>query len=129
MKNIANSIKVYIGLIIILSISAFVYVLLPMGEFMSGQEFPAPKSIIALINALVMLLVYGGLGLLGLHLATKNGFTAVWNEKIKEKRTIFKLSLVGIGIGLFFIIIDIVVNKIFLLPLLEPVDTKSVRQI
>ncbi len=109
MKNI--DIKLYAGLIITLSVSAFIYTLLPMGDLDPNTQLPASKPILGLINAFTMLILYGGLGFLGMYFSSKNGFPSLWNDKIKNN--ILEISLVGIGIGVVFIISDLLFSQLF----------------
>lgn len=76
MKKMSLSVKVYISLIITLAILAAINVFLPQGSFiptLPEQELPAPNPVLALMSAAVMLILYGGLGFLGLRLSQKLG--------------------------------------------------------
>jgi len=116
MKKLTNSQKMYFGLIILLSINAFIFVFLPMGGIFPEQEMPVSRFVLGLANAGIMLVVYGGIGYLGLILSQKIGFENVINEKISNKKKILEIILIGVFIGIFFIIIDIIGNKLLGLP-------------
>ncbi len=89
MRSSSLSIKIYIGLIVTLAILAALNVFLPQGSFLPTlpqQELPAPKPVIALAIAGVMLILYGGLGFVGLKLSRRLGFPDIWDPKISNKQ-------------------------------------------
>jgi len=124
MKKLSLSIKIYIGLIITLAILGAINVFLPQGSFspiLPEQELPAPKPVLALVNACIMLILYGGLGFLGLKLSQKLGFADLWDTKISNKQRFFIPALIGVGIGIFFIISDAILSQFYTLgPLPHP---------
>jgi hypothetical protein len=86
MKKLSLSIKIYIALVVILSILTAINAFLFQGDFvLPDQEIPIPKPIIALINAVTMLVLYGGLGFIGLKLSQKQGFPDIWDEKVSTR--------------------------------------------
>jgi hypothetical protein len=98
MKKLSLSIKIYIGLIITLAILGAIDVFLPQGSFspiLPEQELPAPKPVLALVNACIMLILYGGLGFLGLKLSQKLGFADLWDTKISNKQRFLFLHSSG----------------------------------
>ena len=114
MKEISLSIKIYIGLIITLAILAAINVFLPQGSFLPilpEQELPAPKPVLALVNAAIMLILYGGLGFLGLKLSQKLGFADIWDTKISKRQRFLIPALIGVGIGIFFILADAILSQ------------------
>ena len=114
MRKLLPSIKIYIGLIIALAILAAIGVFLPQGPFLPTlpeQELPASKPVLALVNAVIMLVLYGGLGFLGLKLSQKLGFTDLWDSKISNKQRFLIPALVGIAIGVFFILVDVILSQ------------------
>jgi membrane protease YdiL (CAAX protease family) len=122
--NFETGSKIYIGLIITLAILAAINVFLPQGSFLPilpEQELPAPKPVLAIVNAAIMLILYGGLGFLGLKLSQKLGFADIWDSKISNKQRFFIPALIGIGIGAFFILGDIILSQFHALgPLPHP---------
>lgn len=58
-----------------------------------------------------MLILYGGLGFIGLKLSQKIGFTDIWDSKISHKQRFLIPALVGGGIGIFFILADVIFSK------------------
>lgn len=109
LKNISLSLKIYSGLILLLALLSAVYVFLPQGNMLPASintELPASKSIIALVNSLVGLLLYGGLGLAGMVLVNKLEYTDLWDSRITNRQRFLIPGLVGLGLGVFFIIAD-----------------------
>lgn len=111
MKKVPLSLKIYISLIISLAILAAINVFLPQGAFLSTQTLPASKPVLALANAAIMLIFYGGLGFLGLKLSSKLGFADIWDLKVSNKQRFLIPALVGGGIGIFFILADVIFSK------------------
>ena len=111
MKKVSLSLKIYIGLIVTLAILAAINIFLPQGAFLSTQTLPASKPVLALANAAIMLILYGGLGFLGLKLSSKLGFTDIWDLKVSNKQRFLIPALVGGGIGIFFILADLIFSK------------------
>ena len=105
MQKISLSIKIYIGLIILLAILGAVNVFLLQGPFatMAQSKLPAAKPILAIVNAAIMLILYGSLGLLGLKLAQKLGFAEIWDPRVTNQKRFTTPALVGIALGVFFI--------------------------
>jgi hypothetical protein len=66
-----------------------------------------------LINAIRRLVLYGFLGLAGLHLWSRAGFKGIINDDIKRPRSIIVTVLVGIGMGLYFIVYDVILTNVF----------------
>src|SRR5690554_3239263 len=89
MRKLSLSIKIYIGLIITLAILAAINIFLPQDSFLPilpEQELPASKPVLALVNAAIMLILYGGLGFLGLKLSQKLSFADIWDSKVYNKQ-------------------------------------------
>ncbi len=121
MKNLSLSIKIYIGLIITLAILAAASVFLPFPGLLSTQELPASKAVLALVNAAIMLVLYGGLGLLGLKLSQKLGFPDIWDSNVSNRQKFLVPTLTGVGIGIFLVLADLVFSKFHTLgPLPHP---------
>jgi len=67
-----------------------------------------------LVNAVWRLLVYGSLGLWGLHLSSKIGFKGILNNDIKRPRSVIATVIVGIVMGVFFIGYDVILSQSYL---------------
>ncbi len=110
-REFSLSIKIYLGLVLLLAISGALNVYLPQGDFLgatANQQLPASKPVIAVVSALTMLLLYGGLGYLGLRLGQKLHFPNLWDEDSSWNERLFRPGIVGVLVGLFFIIVDTV---------------------
>ena len=104
-----KSLRIYVTMIIILTISAVISVFLPQSSMISiRQELPASKGVIALVNALIMLVLYGGLGFIGLKLSLKLGFAELWDKKVNNKQRFLYPAIYGIIAGFLLIIFDYV---------------------
>lgn len=111
MRKLPPSIKIYIGLIIALAILVATNVFLPQGPFVPTRELPAPKPVLAIVNAAFMLIVYGGLGFLGLKLSQKLGFPDLWDSRISNKHRFLLPAFIGLGIGVFCILGDTILSQ------------------
>lgn len=104
--NAKNATMTYFILIGILAILSAVAVFLPTGIPVELAELPGPKALMAGINFGTMVVVYGGLGFLGLILSRKLAFADIWEKEVTHRQRFVTPLLVGIGIGLFFILAD-----------------------
>ena len=122
MRKLSSSIKIYMVLIIILAVLAATSVFLPTFQgLLPSQELPASKPVLALVNAGIMLFLYGGLGFLGLKLSQKIGFTNLWDSKISNRQRFLIPALIGVGIGVFLILADAIFSQFHTLgPLPHP---------
>jgi hypothetical protein len=111
MKKLSVSDKIFILLIILLAALAAVTVFLPQGASVPSFELPLPGPLFALLTAFTMLLLYGGLGLLGMKLSRRIGFADLWNADIANKQRLLIPAFIGLGIGLFFILTDAVFSR------------------
>ncbi len=87
---------------------------MPQGTFtaaFSGQKLPASKPVIALVTALFLFTVYGTLGLLGVLLSSKVGFPKICDPKISSRQRFIYPVYIGVGLGVFFIAIDMVFKQ------------------
>jgi membrane protease YdiL (CAAX protease family) len=105
--KIPKSNKIYFSLILVLAAFSAINVFLPYGNLLKQYELPASKPIVAIATFFLMIVVYGGLGFIGLKLSKKIGFTEIWDNRITNKQRFLTPGLVGAGIGLFFILADV----------------------
>lgn len=111
MKGLSTSVKIYVGLIVTLAFLAATNVFMPQGALVPIQELPAQKPVFALVVASIMLLVYGGLGLLGLMLSQKIGFADLWSTTISMRQRLLIPALIGATLGVFFVFADAILSK------------------
>jgi hypothetical protein len=97
---------IYLVLVVILALLAAINVLLPQGSFLPMQELPASRPVLALVNAGIMLVVYGGLGLVGLRLSRTLGFPELWDPGVGNRERFLLPAVAGLGLGILFIIVD-----------------------
>jgi hypothetical protein len=109
MKRLSTSLKIYLLLVLILAISnAFqVYFQVYQGTI-PAAPLPAPLFVLALANAGIAIVLYGGLGLAGLRLARGLGFAAVWDENVNNRQRLLIPAVAGAGLGVFLILADLV---------------------
>lgn len=113
MKKLDLSTKIYIGLVIVLAVLAAVYQFLPQGTLLPipKEQFTVSKSVMALINGLAVLIVYGGLGFVGLKLSRKIGFVEIWDKKVSNKQRFLVPGIIGVAIGIVFIALDLIFSS------------------
>lgn len=111
MRKLSTSVKIYVGLIITLALLAAANVFMPQGPLVPLQELPASKPVFAFAVACIMLIVYGGLGWLGLMLSQKIGFPDLWSPTISKRQKLLIPTLIGATIGVFFILADAIFSK------------------
>ncbi|MBN1316739.1 MAG: CPBP family intramembrane metalloprotease [Anaerolineales bacterium] len=109
------STKIYFLLIIALAILGGLNIFLPQGAYsatLAQQQMPTSKPVMALATAGMLLVGYGGLGFLGLKLAQKIGFVKLWDPLVSNQQRFLIPALVGVGIGIVFIIADQVFSRL-----------------
>lgn len=107
-QRLSPSIGIYTALVILLAALGAVNAFLPQGTFATTlpESSPASRPAIALVTAGMMLIVYGGLGFLGLRLAQKLGFSAIWDPEVSNRQRFLIPACIGAGTGLFFVVAD-----------------------
>jgi hypothetical protein len=68
--------------------------------------------VVALANAGIVLVLYGGLGLIGLRLARKLGLPEIWDGAVSNRGRFLIPALVGLGLDIVFIIADLLFSPI-----------------
>lgn len=103
------STRIYVGLIIALAALAAANVFLPQGSFLPSlpqQELPASKPVLAVASAAIVLVLYGGLGYVGLRLSPSLGFAGLWDSSLSNRQRFLIPAVVGAALGMFFIVAD-----------------------
>ena len=121
MRVPSTSTQIYLGLIVTLAILSSTGIFLPQGSFLPVPQKLPPKPVLAFVNAAIMLILYGGLGFLGLKFSQKLGFAEIWDSKVSNKQRFLIPALVGIAIGVFLIFTDAILSQFHTLgPLPHP---------
>lgn len=107
------SLKVYILLVIVLVVLTELAALLPQGTeaMLQGQEMPEMTLADRLILGAVILVGYGGLGLVGLLLARRLGFAEIIDPRVTNFQRYIRPLLIGVGLGVFFILADALLSR------------------
>lgn len=114
MKQLSPSLKIYWLLITLLAVLGALNAFLPQGELATTipeGQIPASKTTLALVTAGSLLVLYGGLGFIGLLLSRKLGFPEIWDENITNRQKFLIPAYVGGAIGIFFILADLVFQR------------------
>ena len=117
------SMRIYWAMILVLAVAAAALVfLLQEGAWqLPAAELPAPRPVLALLNFTVMLVVYGGLGFIGLRLSPSIGFAGIWDERVPRRLRFAIPALAGMALGVLFILADVIFSKLHALgPLPHP---------
>ncbi len=104
-----NSVRTFVILIVVYALLAVASIFLPQGTApVPAAESPISLPVLALVNGLLVLLAYGGLGLIGLFLARKLGLPEIWDSGVNNRQRFLMPGLVGAGIGILIIAADLV---------------------
>ena len=109
--KILRSNKTFILLVFVLGIVSAINLFLPQGTMVGEFELPASKPFMAVVSFFIITFLYGGLGLLGIHLSGKLGFVEIWDINVTNYQRFIQPALVGLGIGVFFIASDFVFSQ------------------
>ena len=107
--KMSNSTKTYVGLIIVLAILSAIAVFLPQGTVPSQGRL-ALRPLVALVNVCVVLILYGGVGFVGIKLSQKLDFPDLWEPRISNKQRFLIPAVIGVAIGIFFILTDVILR-------------------
>ncbi|OGS22018.1 MAG: hypothetical protein A2252_05935 [Elusimicrobia bacterium RIFOXYA2_FULL_39_19] len=111
MKNYTASERTFFIVLVMLVIVSCLAIFLPQGIYTPKKELPTSKINIAVFNAVAVIFVYGGLGLAGLRLSRKIGFTDMWESGINNKQRFLIPAVIGFALGAVFIVGDIIFGK------------------
>lgn len=106
-----TSTKTYLLLIVILAALSSLSIFLPSGLPLGDVELPASPPVMALVVFVMMVVVYGGLGFLGLVLSKKIGVADMWERGISQVQRFGVPALAGVGVGIFFIVMDLILGQ------------------
>jgi len=112
LKRLSTSLKIYIGLVLLLAASNAIQVLLPSYQsLLPAASLPAPLPVVALANAGIAIVLYGGLGFIALRLARKLGFADIWDSRVNNRQRFLTPGVIGAALGVFLIVSDIVFSQ------------------
>ena len=112
MSKLSTSLKIYIYLGLLLAASNAIQVLSPSFQsLLPTTSLPAPLPVIALANAGIAIVLYGGLGFIGLKLAGKLGFADIWGPEVSNRQRLLIPGVIGVALGIFLIVSDIIFSQ------------------
>jgi len=106
MDSATRSNAIFAGLILLAAALAATAPFLPQGSFLPVEELPLSPPRLALINGAAMLVLYGGIGYLGLRLTRLLGWTDVWAPDDDPMDRWYVPGALGLGLGVAFIAVD-----------------------
>jgi hypothetical protein len=107
-RTISN--RIFVALVLIYAGLAGVSIFLPSGMTPTSPattELPAPLPVLALANAGIVLVLYGGLGFIGLVLSRKIGLPEIWDTAVTNRQRFLIPAIIGVGIGLVLVVADL----------------------
>jgi len=111
MKKMSPSTIVFLGLVVLNAIIAAVATFLPQGVETGIPETSGSLLLVALINGALVLLVYGGLGYVGLRLTRKLGYPDLLDTRVTTRQRFVIPCIVGLWLGLLFIVADNIFSR------------------
>lgn len=103
------STRTFILLIIVYVLVATISIFLPQdssGQIVSAGQLPVPLPVFVLINIGLLLVIYGGLGFLGLTLSRKIELPEICASTITNRQRFLIPALIGFGCAIVIIIGD-----------------------
>lgn len=106
MDRLSTSTVVFIGLVVLNAILAGAITFMPQGTPLSMPEGEIDPLPLALMNAALVLFLYGGLGYIGLRLTRKLGYPDLLDARVTNRQRFLNPCIVGLWLGLLFIVAD-----------------------
>jgi len=106
MHRMTLSTRLYITLVVVAAGLAALMTYLPFGNMGLPPQDSVPLSMLAAVNGAMVLVLYGGLGYVGLRLSRRLGYPDVWDETVTVRDRVLDPAIAGLWIGLIFIVID-----------------------
>lgn len=107
MKSPSLSTRIYIVLVLVAAGLAAAMTYMPFGNLtLAPEDGSMPLSTVAIVNGVVVLVLYGGLGYVGLRLCRKLGYPDVWDPSVPLQERLKNPAMAGLWIGLIFIVVD-----------------------
>lgn len=107
-RTISN--RIFVALVLVYAVLAGVSVFLPSGlEATSAAmaQLPAPLPVMALVTGGIILVAYGGLGLIGLLLSRQIGLPEIWDAAVTNRQRFLIPALAGAGVGVVLVVADL----------------------
>ncbi len=101
----------FIGLVLFDAILAAIATYLPQGLPAGTTPSAVPMFQLALIGAASILILYGGLGYVGLRLSRTLGYPDLLDKRVTNRQRFLTPMIVGLWMGLFFIIADNIFSR------------------
>jgi CAAX prenyl protease-like protein len=109
-----TSLRIFIGLIVLLAVLSGISVFLPQGSMatLPAAPMPAPLPVMSLAAGGLVLVAYGGLGLVGFFLARKLGLPELWDIHVSNRQRFVIPAGVGAVVGIVIIVGDLIFTPI-----------------
>jgi len=109
---VKQSTKTFFGLVATYAVLAAASIYFPqINSNFVQQSLPAAKSIMALAIFGVIIIAYGGLGFLGLKLASKISIPDILDKSVSNKQRFVLSGIAGAACGIILIIADNILNR------------------
>jgi len=112
----SRSTRTFFFLVFVLALMSAANLFLPQGNSVPAinvQALPAPLPVMALVIAAGIMVLYGGLGYLGLALSRKLGLPDLWSKAVSNRQRFATPALIGALLGVFLIAGDQVFSCVF----------------
>jgi hypothetical protein len=109
------SLRIFIGLIVLYVLLAGLSIFLPQANYGAGvptAQMPASPLILALANAGLVLVIYGGLGYLGFRMARTLGLPEIWDASVSNFGRFLLPALIGLALGLVLVVVDLLFSPV-----------------
>jgi hypothetical protein len=104
-----NSNRIFLLMIAIYALMAALGVFLPQastGGMIPTGQLPAPLWVIVLANVGLAIVIYGGLGFIGLILSRKLDLPEIWDSAVSNRQRFLIPALIAAGIAIIWIVGD-----------------------
>ena len=106
MSRPSPSTAVFIGLVVLNAILAAAATFMPQGTAVGMPEGETGLLPIALVNGAMVLVLYGGVGYVGLRLSRKLGYPDLLDTRVTTRQRFINPAIIGLWLGLLFIVAD-----------------------
>jgi len=110
-RKLSPSTAVFIGLAVLNAILAAAATFMPQGTAVVMPEGETDLLPIALLNGAMVLVLYGGLGYVGLRLTRTLGYPDLLDTRVTTRQRFVNPCIAGLWLGLLFIIADNIFSR------------------